>query len=81
MSAGGKDVRIPNLKSEVPSFCLLQYGSNKIPYKSGTVSRPWDRELLRRPTELSGDVQDHFWSDGTIIAIKHQAETFLRLPC
>lgn len=40
-----------------------------------------DRELLIRPTELSGDVQDHFWSDGTIITPWYQAEIFLRLPC
>lgn len=40
-----------------------------------------DRELLIRPTELSGDVQDHFWSDGTIITPWYQAKIFLRLPC
>lgn len=45
MSASGKDVSIPNLKSEIPSFCLLQYGSNKIPYKTATVSSMWGEEI------------------------------------
>lgn len=57
-----------NIKQEAPNFCLhVNSDPVKFHVRSVKAVQCGDRELLVRPTELSGDVQDHFSSDGTSI--------------